>query len=240
MTLRAENLVKKYNRRTVVDSVNIEVKPGEIVGLLGPNGAGKTTSFFMIVGVIPPDAGDIFLGQEKITQMPMYVRARKGIGFLAQETTAFRKLTVLENILAVLEVMKVKKKERKDRAMLVLEDMGIAQVSAQRADRLSGGETRRLEIARALIREPQFVLLDEPFAGIDPRAIEDIQGILAQLRTRGIGLLITDHNVRETLSITDRSYILSEGRILMSGTPTVLAQDPEARRIYLGERFRLD
>ena len=240
MILRAEHLIKKYNRRPVVQDVSIHVRAGEVVGLLGPNGAGKTTSFFIIVGAIAPDAGQIFLNEEEITHQPMYVRARKGIGFLAQEPTVFRKLTVLENILAVLEVMKIKKKMRRERAFAALENLGIDHLAGQRADRLSGGETRRLEIARALVREPKFLLLDEPFAGIDPRAIEDIQSILADLRHRGIGLLITDHNVRETLSITDRSYILSEGRLLMSGTSEALAHDPEARRIYLGERFRLD
>ena len=240
MILRAEHLIKKYNRRPVVQDVSIHVRAGEVVGLLGPNGAGKTTSFFIIVGAIAPDAGQIFLNEEEITHQPMYVRARKGIGFLAQEPTVFRKLPVLENILAVLEVMKIKKKMRRERAFAALENLGIDHLAGQRADRLSGGETRRLEIARALVREPKFLLLDEPFAGIDPRAIEDIQSILADLRHRGIGLLITDHNVRETLSITDRSYILSEGRLLMSGTSEALAHDPEARRIYLGERFRLD
>lgn len=240
MILRAEHLVKKYNRRPVVQDVSIQVRAGEVVGLLGPNGAGKTTSFFIIVGAIAPDGGQIFLDGEEITRQPMYVRARKGIGFLAQEPTVFRKMTAMENILCVLEVMKVEKRKRRERAFAALENLGIDHLAAQRADRLSGGETRRLEIARALVREPKFLLLDEPFAGIDPKAIEDIQSILADLRHRGIGLLITDHNVRETLSITDRSYILSEGRLLMSGTSKALAQDPEARRIYLGERFRLD
>ena len=240
MILRAENLVKRYNRRPVINSVSVEVRAGEIVGLLGPNGAGKTTTFFIIVGAISPDSGNIFLNSDDLTHMPMYVRARKGIGFLAQEPTVFRKLTVIENVLAVLEVMKYEKKNCKKRALDILNDLGIVHLEKQRADRLSGGESRRLEIARALVCEPKFMLLDEPFAGIDPRAIEDIQEILAHLRQQGIGLLLTDHNVRETLAITDRSYILSEGRILMSGTSTDLAKDPEARRIYLGERFRLE
>ena len=240
MNLRAEGLVKKYARRLVVNQVNLIVNPGEIVGLLGPNGAGKTTCFYLIVGAISSNAGYIFLGDRDITALPMYRRARLGIGYLAQESTVFRKMTVLENVLSVLEYEKMGKTERLDRAHKVLEDLGVGHLSHQRADSLSGGETRRLEIARALSRDPLFMLLDEPFAGVDPRAVEDIQNIIAELKRRNIGVLITDHNVRETLTITDRSYLLSEGKILLSGTPRALAASDEARRIYLGDRFRLD
>ena len=240
MNLRAEGLVKKYARRVVVDQVNLIVNPGEIVGLLGPNGAGKTTCFYLIVGAIAAHAGHIFLGDRDITALPMYRRARLGIGYLAQETTVFRKMTVLDNVLSVLEYGKLTKAQRLDRARNALEDLGVGHLSHQRADSLSGGETRRLEIARALARDPLFMLLDEPFAGVDPRAVEDIQHIIAELQCRNIGVLITDHNVRETLAITDRSYLLSEGKILLSGTPRALAASAEARRIYLGDRFRLD
>ncbi len=240
MNLRAEGLVKKYARRLVVNQVNLIVNPGEIVGLLGPNGAGKTTCFYLIVGAISSNAGYIFLGDRDITALPMYRRARLGIGYLAQESTVFRKMTVLENVLSVLEYEKIGKAERLDRAQEVLGDLGVGHLSHQRADSLSGGETRRLEIARALSRDPLFMLLDEPFAGVDPRAVEDIQNIIAELKRRNIGILITDHNVRETLAITDRSYLLSEGKILLSGTPRALAASDEARRIYLGDRFRLD
>lgn len=240
MNLRAEGLVKKYARRVVVDQVNLIVNPGEIVGLLGPNGAGKTTCFYLIVGAIAAHAGHIFLGDRDITALPMYRRARLGIGYLAQETTVFRKMTVLDNVLSVLEYGKLTKAQRLDRARNALEDLGVGHLSHQRADSLSGGETRRLEIARALARDPRFMLLDEPFAGVDPRAVEDIQHIIAELQCRNIGVLITDHNVRETLAITDRSYLLSEGKILLSGTPRALAASAEARRIYLGDRFRLD
>ena len=240
MNLRAEGLVKKYARRVVVDQVNLIVNPGEIVGLLGPNGAGKTTCFYLIVGAIAAHAGHIFLGDRDITALPMYRRARLGIGYLAQETTVFRKMTVLDNVLSVLEYGKLTKAQRLDRARNALEDLGVGHLSQQRADSLSGGETRRLEIARALARDPRFMLLDEPFAGVDPRAVEDIQHIIAELQCRNIGVLITDHNVRETLAITDRSYLLSEGKILLSGTPRALVASAEARRIYLGDRFRLD
>ncbi len=240
MNLRAEGLVKKYARRLVVDQVSLIVNPGEIVGLLGPNGAGKTTCFYLIVGAISSNAGHIFLGDRDITTLPMYRRARQGIGYLAQESTVFRKMTVLENILSVLEYGKMSKAERAERARKVLKDLGVGHLSHQRADSLSGGETRRLEIARALSRDPLFMLLDEPFAGVDPRAVEDIQNIIAELKRRNIGVLITDHNVRETLAITDRSYLLSEGKILLSGTPQALAASDKARRIYLGDRFRLD
>ncbi len=240
MNLRAEGLVKKYARRLIVDQVSLIVNPGEIVGLLGPNGAGKTTCFYLIVGAISSNAGHIFLGDRDITTLPMYRRARLGIGYLAQESTVFRKMTVLENILSVLEYGKMSEVERAERARKVLKDLGVGHLSHQRADSLSGGETRRLEIARALSRDPLFMLLDEPFAGVDPRAVEDIQNIIAELKRRNIGVLITDHNVRETLAITDRSYLLSEGKILLSGTPRALAASDKARRIYLGDRFRLD
>ncbi len=240
MNLRAEGLVKKYARRLVVNQVNLIVNPGEIVGLLGPNGAGKTTCFYLIVGAISSNAGHIFLGDRDITALPMYRRARLGIGYLAQESTVFRKMTVIENVLSVLEYEKMGKAERLDRAHKVLDDLGVGHLAHQRADSLSGGETRRLEIARALSRDPLFMLLDEPFAGVDPRAVEDIQNIIAELKRLNIGVLITDHNVRETLAITDRSYLLSEGKIILSGTSQALAASDEARRIYLGDRFRLD
>jgi lipopolysaccharide export system ATP-binding protein len=240
MSLKAENLVKSYGRRCVVNGIDLRVDAGEVVGLLGPNGAGKTTSFFMIVGAISPDQGRILLGDTDLTQWPMYKRARKGIGYLAQEPTVFRKLSVWENVMAVLEHIEKDRASRTQRVELVLDELGLTHLKKQRADSLSGGETRRLEIARALVQDPQFVLLDEPFAGIDPKAVEDIQAIIIQLKARGIGVLITDHNVRETLSITDRSYILSDGQILVSGSPKELAENAEARRIYLGERFKLD
>ena len=240
MTLRAEHLVKQYSRRRVVDGVSMEVAEGEVVGLLGPNGAGKTTTFYLIVGLIAPKSGRIFLGDLEITDLPMYVRARRGIGYLAQEPSVFRKLTVRQNVLAVLETPDVPRDGRDARTQELIEELGLAHLAHQRADQLSGGEARRLEITRALARKPKFMLLDEPFAGIDPLTVEDIQEIIASLKQRGIGLLITDHNVREALSITDRSYILSEGGILASGTPRALAEDPEVRRVYLGDRFRLD
>ena len=240
MILRTEGLVKEYGGRRVVDNVSLEVSGGQVVGLLGPNGAGKTTTFHMIVGLVGPQAGRTFLGDSEITGLPMYVRARKGIGYLSQEPSVFRKLTVLQNVIAVLEVLGIDREERACRADRLLDELGLAPLSGQRADRLSGGEARRLEISRALACDPSFMLLDEPFAGIDPRAVEDIQTIISDLQKRGIGLLITDHNVRETLSITDRSYILSDGRILTEGTPQALADDPEVRRVYLGDRFKLD
>ncbi len=240
MTLRAEGLVKQYRHRRVVNDVSLEVKAGEVVGLLGPNGAGKTTTFYLIVGLIVPQEGRIFMGDVEVTALPMYVRARRGIGYLSQEPSVFRKLTVWQNVLAVLQTLNIPHAEREDRAEALLDELGLVHLAKQRADRLSGGEARRLEISRALAREPKFMLLDEPFAGIDPRTVEDIQGIISNLQRRQIGLLITDHNVRETLAITDCSYILSGGRILASGTPRALAEDPEVRRIYLGDRFRLD
>lgn len=240
MILNARNLVKAYQRRPVVDGVCLEVNPGEIVGLLGPNGAGKTTTFHLIVGLIPCKQGEIYLGDEEITGMPMYVRARKGIGYLAQEPSVFRKLTVKQNILAVLETLQLSRGEQEARLESLLKELGLSNLANRRADGLSGGEARRLEITRALARRPRFLLLDEPFAGIDPKAVEDIQAIIRALKDRRIGLLITDHNVRETLAITDRSYILSSGRILTSGSPTELAENAEVRRVYLGDRFRLD
>ena len=240
MILKARHLVKAYQRRRVVDGVCLKVNPGEVVGLLGPNGAGKTTTFHLIVGLIPCKQGEIFLGREEITGMPMYVRARKGIGYLAQEPSVFRKLTVKQNILAVLETLHLSRVEQEARLEALLNELGLTNLATRRADGLSGGEARRLEITRALARRPRFLLLDEPFAGIDPKAVEDIQAIIRALKDRRIGLLITDHNVRETLAITDRSYILSNGRILTSGSPIELAENPEVRRVYLGNRFRLD
>lgn len=240
MSLKTENLVKSYGRRRVVNGVELTVDPGEIVGLLGPNGAGKTTSFFMIVGAIAPDLGQILLGDIDVTLWPMYKRARAGIGYLAQEPTVFRKLSVWDNVMAVLEHVEKDRANRTIQVESVLDKLGLTPFNKQLADSLSGGETRRLEIARALVQNPKYILLDEPFAGIDPKAVEDIQSIVIKLKGLGIGVLITDHNVRETLSITDRSYILSDGQILISGSPEELAENPEARRIYLGERFRLN
>ncbi len=237
--LRAEGLTKQYGKRLVVKGVAVEVGPGEVVGLLGPNGAGKTTTFHMIVGLVKPTAGRIFLEDLEVTSMPMYRRARAGIGYLAQEPSAFRGLTVEENVRAVLEAQGVPPREQRERAELLLEELGMGPLARQRADLLSGGETRRVEIARALAVEPKFMLLDEPFAGVDPRTVEDIQGIIARLRSRGIGLLITDHRARETLAITDRAYIISDGELRTSGTARALAEDPEVRRIYLGEGFRM-
>jgi len=237
--LRTEKLVKEYSKRRVANEVTIEVHPGEIVGLLGPNGAGKTTTFYMIVGLVKPTAGRIFLGPEELTKLPMYKRARRGVGYLSQEASIFRKLTVEENILAILEVMKLGSKERRKRARELLEVMGVDHLLKSRAYTLSGGERRRVEIARALASEPLYLLLDEPFAGIDPLAVEDIQNIVVQLQHAGLGILITDHNVRETLEITHRAYIMFEGKILISGDAEKLINDPEARKIYLGERFRM-
>lgn len=238
--LRAENLVKVYNKRRVVDGINIQVKQGEIVGLLGPNGAGKTTTFYMIVGMIQPKDGDVFLDEERITHLPMYKRARRGIGYLAQEETVFRKMTVEENIMAILETLPYKRKERKQRLEELLGELGLTHLAKSKAYQLSGGERRRLEITRALVIQPSFLLLDEPFAGVDPIAVQDIQNIVYRLKEKGIGVLITDHNVRETLSVTDRAYIIYEGNILISGTSKELEQNPEARKKYLGDKFRLD
>lgn len=238
--LRAENLVKIYDRRKVVNGVTIEVKQGEVVGLLGPNGAGKTTTFYMIVGMIKPEGGRVLLDGEEITLFPMYRRARRGIGYLPQEPSIFRKLTVEQNIMAILETMHLPRAERVQQLKVLLDELNIAPLAKNRAYTLSGGERRRVEITRALATRPKFILLDEPFTGVDPIAREDIQSIVSQLKAKGIGVLITDHNVRETLQITDRAYIMSEGKILKSGTAQSLADDQEARRIYLGERFRLD
>ncbi|MGI4022845.1 MAG: LPS export ABC transporter ATP-binding protein [Janthinobacterium lividum] len=239
MILRAENLIKKYKQRTVVNDVTFDVKQGEIVGLLGPNGAGKTTSFYMIVGLIKPNEGNIYLEDENITDAPMYRRAQKGIGYLAQEASVFRKLSVEDNIKAVLEMGKMAMAEQKDKLEELIEEFSLQKVRKNRGDLLSGGERRRTEIARALAAEPKFILLDEPFAGVDPIAVEEIQYMVAKLRTRNIGILITDHNVQETLSITDRAYLLFEGKILRYGIPEVLAEDPVVRKLYLGSNFVL-
>ncbi len=237
--LVAHNLQKTYGRRRVVDDVTISVGQGEVVGLLGANGAGKTTTFYMMVGLERTEVGDIFLNGADITALPMYLRARLGLGYLPQEPSIFRKLTAEQNILAVLETRKISRAERFERLDVLLEEFGIEHVRKIRGDSLSGGERRRVEIARCLATKPQFILLDEPFAGIDPLAIDDIREIILYLKKQGIGILITDHNVRETLGITDRAYIMSDGRILRSGEPDVLVKDAEVRRLYLGERFSL-
>jgi lipopolysaccharide export system ATP-binding protein len=237
--LRAEHLIKRYGKRRVVDDVSLEVHPGEVVGLLGPNGAGKTTTFYMIVGLIRHSRGKIFLDGDDITHKPMYKRARRGIGYLSQEPSVFRKLTVEDNIMAILETLPIGRAERKERLELLLDELGLKRVRKNKAFALSGGERRRLEITRALVSQPRYMLLDEPFAGVDPIAVDDLQAIVAALRDRGLGILITDHNVRETLAITDRAYLLYDGRILQSGDAQALINDPEARRLYLGEDFRL-
>jgi lipopolysaccharide export system ATP-binding protein len=237
--LRAEDLVKIYKRRTVVNDVTVEVKQGEIVGLLGPNGAGKTTTFYMIVGLIKPNAGQIFLQDENITSLPMYRRAKKGIGYLAQEASVFRGLTVEENLMAVLELSGMSKAEQKEKMESLLEEFSLAHVRKNKGIVLSGGERRRTEIARALAVDPQFLLLDEPFAGVDPIAVEEIQTIVARLKNKNIGILITDHNVNETLSITDRAYLMFEGKLLKAGTAEELAEDEQVRRVYLGKHFEL-
>ena len=237
--LRTEGLVKRYRRRSVVNGVSLEVSRGEIVGLLGPNGAGKTTTFYQIVGFIRPDEGRVFLDDREITTLPMYKRARLGIGYLPQESSVFRKMTVRDNLLSILETMKLSRKQRHRRLDELMEDLGITKVARQKAYTLSGGERRRVEIARALVTRPGFLLLDEPFAGIDPIAVAEIQNIVRGLKEKGLGILITDHNVRETLAITDHAYIMYDGRVLISGTSDELARDPEARKIYLGERFKL-
>jgi len=238
--LSSKSLYKRYKKRFVVDNVSIEVKQGEVVGLLGPNGAGKTTTFYMIVGMIKPTSGNVFLDGKEITMEPMYKRARMGIGYLSQEASVFRKLTVHDNITAVLELMGIPKQEREERCRHLMEDFGLSNVAKSKGYMLSGGERRRTEIARALATQPKFILLDEPFAGIDPIAVEDIMRIVKNLKNRGIGVLVTDHNVHETLSITDRSYLLFEGKIIKAGSAEYLANDPEARRLYLGEKFKLD
>jgi lipopolysaccharide export system ATP-binding protein len=237
--LMALNLQKSYGRRRVVDNVSLHVEPGEVVGLLGANGAGKTTTFYMMIGLEQADRGLIRLGERDITRFPMYLRARLGVGYLPQEPSVFRRMTAAQNILAVLETLGLRRRERFKRLEELLEEFGIAHVRNTRGDALSGGERRRTEIARALATEPQFILLDEPFAGIDPKAVDDIQNMILYLRGRGIGILITDHNVRETLGVTDRAYIMAEGRIFRSGAPQELTGDTEVRRLYLGEKFRL-
>jgi len=237
--LRAEGLRKVYRGRAVVDGVALELRQGEVVGLLGPNGAGKTTSFYMIVGFIAPDAGQVYLDGTRISHLPMYKRARQGIGYLPQESSIFRQLTVENNVMAVLESRGLSRQERHRRRDELLELMGVTHIRRNRGYELSGGERRRVEIARALVTEPKFMLLDEPFAGIDPIAVADLQTVVTQLKEQGLGVLITDHNVRETLSITDRAYILFEGKIELSGTPTELVASDKARKIYLGEKFSL-
>jgi len=239
LTLKCDKLVKIYRRRTVVNQVSIEVNQREVIGLLGPNGAGKTTTFYMITGFIRPNSGKVILGEEDITKLPMYKKARKGIGYLSQEPSIFRRMTVEENIMAILQMQKMKKRERQERLKQLLEELDIAHLARNKAYTLSGGERRRVEITRALVTEPKFLLLDEPFSGIDPITVEEIQKIIFRLKERGLGMLITDHNVRETLSICDRAYIICDGVILKSGTAEFLANDPEAKRIYLGEKFRL-
>lgn len=239
MVLSSEGLVKKYGRRTVVKGVSIEVNQGEIVGLLGPNGAGKTTTFYMVVGFIKPFDGKVFLDQAEITDLPMYKRAQNGIGYLPQEPSIFRKMSVEDNITAVLEMTKLSRREQKDKLESLIDEFGLEKVRKSRGDTLSGGERRRTEIARSLATDPRFILLDEPFAGIDPIAVEDIQYIVAKLKTKNIGILITDHNVQETLSITDRAYLMFEGRILKAGTAEELAEDEMVRKVYLGKNFEL-
>ncbi len=239
MILRTENLIKKYGARTVNDNVSYQVAQGEIVGLLGPNGAGKTTSFYMATGLVKPNSGHVYLDDLDITSLPMYKRARLGVGYLAQEASIFRTLTVEENILAVLEMTKLSRADQKAKTEELLDEFSLAHVRKSKGMVLSGGERRRTEIARCLAVDPKFILLDEPFAGVDPIAVEDIQSIVAKLKYRNIGILITDHNVNETLSITDRAYLLFEGKILKQGTPEELASDAQVRRLYLGESFEL-
>ena len=239
VSIRTDGLAKVYSQRRVVSGVSIEVKAGEVVGLLGPNGAGKTTTFYMIVGMIRPTDGKIFLGDKDVTKEPMYKRARMGIGYLSQEPSIFRGMTVEENLLAILETVRMTKKERIDKLESLLDELDISHVRKSKGYKLSGGERRRVEITRALVIEPKFMLLDEPFAGIDPLAVADLQRIVKKLKDRGLGILITDHNVRDTLSITDRSYVMYEGSIKRSGSPDELAGDAEVREIYLGESFHL-
>jgi lipopolysaccharide export system ATP-binding protein len=240
ITLKARNLVKIYSKRSVVDNVSLEVKQGEIVGLLGPNGAGKTTTFYMITGMIEANEGEIYLDNEDISDLPMYKRARLGIGYLPQEASIFRKMSVYDNIYSVLEFMDLEANERDDKTRKLMKDFGITQISESKGYLLSGGERRRTEIARAIATDPKFILLDEPFAGIDPIAVEDLMKMVANLKQRGIGVLITDHNVHETLSIVDRAYILIEGKIFKQGSSDELAADEKVRKLYLGESFRLD
>lgn len=240
LLLHSKKLVKRYKKRTVVNEVTINVKQGEIVGLLGPNGAGKTTTFYMMVGLIKPNGGHIYLNNKNITSLPMYQRARMGIGYLAQEASVFRNLTVRENLESVLQFLSYSKKEIKDRVDTLIDEFSLQKVVNNKGHSLSGGERRRTEIARALVTNPKFILLDEPFAGVDPIAVEDIQEIVAKLKNQNIGILITDHNVHETLAITDRAYLMFEGKILMEGSADSLAEDENARKLYLGKQFRLD
>ncbi len=237
--LTAIGVFKSYRRRTVVKNISIQVRRGEIVGLLGPNGAGKTTTFYMIIGIVPPDSGRVYLGEQDVTRLPMHVRARRGLGYLPQERSVFRRLTVENNLRAVLEQLDIPKVERKERLEQGLQDLGLTQIRTAMGYQLSGGESRRVEIARALVMRPGFILLDEPFAGIDPIAVLDIQEVINQIRDRGIGVLITDHNVRETLGITDRAYIINAGEVLVQGKPQELVNNEIARKIYLGEQFTL-
>ncbi|RKY34522.1 MAG: LPS export ABC transporter ATP-binding protein [Candidatus Omnitrophota bacterium] len=237
--LETQGLIKFYRQKRVVDAVNIHIRKGEVVGLLGPNGAGKTTTFYMIVGLIRPNKGKIFFGHREISKMPMYKRARCGLGYLSQEPSVFRKLTVAENIMAVIETLHLKRKERKKRLEQLLEELKMTGLAKSKAYTLSGGERRRLEITRCLVTNPSLILLDEPFSGVDPIAVFDVQQIIADLKAKGLGILLTDHNVRETLSITDRSYIMNAGKIFISGTAEELINDPEAKKIYLGEKFTM-
>ena len=239
LSLKARGLVKRYGRRAVVDNVDLELERGEVVGLLGPNGAGKTTTFYMIVGMLAPDEGAVYLDEDDITRLPMYRRARMGIGYLSQESSIFRGLTVGQNVMAILETLGLSRSEREERLTGLLRELGIQHLKDRRADTLSGGERRRVEITRALVTSPAFLLLDEPFVGIDPIVVQDIQAIIGRLRDRGIGILITDHNVRETLSVTDRAYIMYDGEILLAGGANELATNEEAKKLYLGERFQL-
>ncbi len=239
-TLSSRNLVKIYKKRTVVNKVSVNVTQGEVVGLLGPNGAGKTTTFYMIVGMITPNAGKVFLNDTEITEQPMYKRAKMGIGYLPQEASVFRRLSVEDNIMAVLEMLDLPKEVRKEKRENLLEELSIAHIRKSKGFQLSGGERRRTEIARALATDPDFILLDEPFAGVDPIAVEDIMSIVANLKNKGIGILITDHNVHETLSIVNRGYILIEGKIFKEGNAKILAEDEEVRKLYLGEKFKLE
>ncbi|PTL36813.1 LPS export ABC transporter ATP-binding protein [Candidatus Methylomirabilis limnetica] len=238
-TLRADNLVKAFKGRTVVDGISIGLEAGEVVGLLGPNGAGKTTTFYMVLGLLKPDRGRVMLNGEDVTDLPVYKRARKGLGFLPQEPSIFRKLTVEQNVMAILEILDLSEEERRQRLDSLLQELDLTHLAKSKAYTLSGGERRRAEITRSLVTSPDFILLDEPFAGIDPIAIADIQAIIARLKVKGVGVLITDHNVRETLKIVDRAYLIHEGKVLVSGTANELASDERAREIYLGERFSL-